>query len=62
VERPETEDLVGAVDTDLDGVEAALARLDDDRYGTCVRCGRPLPPADLDDDPLIDHCPAPCGD
>ncbi|HEU4573069.1 MAG TPA: TraR/DksA C4-type zinc finger protein [Candidatus Limnocylindrales bacterium] len=37
-------------------VEAALARLDDGTYGTCVRCGRPIAPERLDALPWAAHC------
>jgi RNA polymerase-binding transcription factor DksA len=50
------------VEADLGAVQAALARLDDGRYFSCVRCGRPLEPGALEADPLIDHCPDPCAE
>jgi len=60
VEPSDTDNVVRAVDADLDAVDAALERLDAGRYGRCVACGRPLPLALLDSDPLADRCPAPC--
>jgi RNA polymerase-binding protein DksA len=40
----------------LVAVEAALARLDDGTYGTCVRCGRPIAQERLDALPWAAHC------
>ena len=40
----------------LAAVEAALVRLDDGTYGTCVRCGRPIAPERLDALPWAAHC------
>jgi DnaK suppressor protein len=37
-------------------VEAAIARLDDGTYGTCVRCGRPIPEGRLEALPWAAHC------
>lgn len=37
-------------------VEAAIARLDDGTYGTCLRCGRPIAPERLDALPWAAHC------
>ena len=37
-------------------VEAAIARLDDGTYGTCVRCGRPIAQERLDALPWAAHC------
>lgn len=47
---------VAAVERDLQGVDAALRRLDDGSYGTCVSCGRPIEAATLSADPIEDHC------
>lgn len=47
-------DELGALEADLDAVEVALRRLDDGSYGTCERCGAPLPA--LDEDPLARRC------
>lgn len=46
-------------DTDaraLDAVVAALVRLDEGRYGTCVECGEPIDPARLDAIPEAALC------
>jgi len=40
----------------LELVDAALARLDDGRYGACLRCGRPIPTARLEALPWAAHC------
>lgn len=40
----------------LELVDAALARLDDGTYGTCLRCGRPVAPARLEALPWAAHC------
>ena len=36
--------------------DAALARLDDGTFGTCIRCGRPIAPERLDALPWAAHC------
>ena len=41
----------------LDGVDRALASLDDGTYGTCKVCGTPLGDSDLEDDPVRVRCP-----
>ena len=40
----------------LADVEAAITRLDDGSYGTCVRCVRPVAPGRLDALPWAAHC------
>ena len=60
MEPSDTDDVLRAVEADLDAVDAALERLDEGRYGACVGCGRPLPAAVLEADPLTDRCPASC--
>jgi DnaK suppressor protein len=37
-------------------VVAALARLDDGTYGTCIDCGKPIPPARLEVRPEASRC------
>jgi DnaK suppressor protein len=37
-------------------VEAAIERLDQGTYGTCVRCGRPIATGRLDAIPWAAHC------
>lgn len=40
----------------LQKIEAALQRLDDGSYGTCVDCREPIPPARLGAIPYTDFC------
>ena len=40
----------------LAAVDAAIARLDDGTFGTCLRCGRPIAPERLDALPWAAHC------
>ena len=40
----------------LDGVDRALAALDDGTYGTCEVCGTPLGDSDLEEDPVLVKC------
>ena len=40
----------------LAAVDAALARLDEGRFGTCLRCGREIAPARLEALPWAAHC------
>lgn len=47
---------IGEVDHLLDGVEAALTRLDEGTYGTCSTCGRAIDDARLAEDPTILTC------
>jgi DnaK suppressor protein len=37
-------------------IDAALARIKDGSYGTCMRCGDPIPPARLDAQPTARFC------
>ncbi len=58
---PEIEEqrvLLHAAERLLDGVDRALARLDDGTYGTCEACGAALDERDLEGDPLLTHCVA----
>lgn len=47
-ERSQVATLVQQARRHLADVEAALARLDAGTYGTCERCGRPIPPERLE--------------
>ena len=47
---------IAEVERDLQAVDGALRRLDDGTYGTCVSCGRPIPPATLEAEPLRSRC------
>jgi RNA polymerase-binding protein DksA len=40
----------------LGQVEAALARIADGSYGTCLRCGRTIAPGRLEALPWVAHC------
>ncbi len=40
----------------LELVDAAIARLEDGSFGTCLRCGEPIPPARLEALPWAAHC------
>ena len=40
----------------LELVDAALERLDDGSFGTCLRCGKPIAPARLEALPWAGHC------
>ena len=40
----------------LQAVDDALARLDGGTYGTCIRCGRPIPAERLEALPWAAHC------
>ena len=40
----------------LDLVDAALARLDGGTFGTCLRCGEPIPPGRLEALPWAANC------
>ena len=58
---PEIEEqrmLLQAAERLLDGVDRALARLDDGTYGTCEVCGGALDDGELKEDPLLTRCAA----
>jgi len=42
----------------LDGVDRALAALDDGTYGTCEACGEAIGDEELAGDPLLTRCAA----
>lgn len=42
----------------LQQVRAALQRIDDGTYGTCIDCGRPIEPARLEAVPWTPYCRA----
>ncbi len=50
------EATIDEVDRLLDGVEAALTRLDEGTYGACHQCGRPIDDAVLADRPTARAC------
>ncbi|WP_319804204.1 TraR/DksA family transcriptional regulator [Nocardioides dongkuii] len=57
-ERSQLDTLVRQAEERLAEVDAALARLADGSYGTCVRCGRPVPPERLAARPAAATCVA----
>lgn len=48
--------LAQAARSKLEQVTAALDRLDDGTYGTCARCGEPIPAGRLEARPFAAHC------
>ena len=48
--------LLDAIDAELDGVEQALARLDEGSYATCEVCSAPLADEWLAADPVGRRC------
>jgi DnaK suppressor protein len=55
-ERSQLDTLIRQAETRLAEVDAALARLADGSYGTCVVCGRPIPPERLAARPTAAAC------
>ncbi|NJP52055.1 molecular chaperone DnaK [Streptomyces sp. SBST2-5] len=45
-----------AIQSALQEIEQALARLDDGTYGICEGCGKPVPPERLEILPYTRHC------
>lgn len=56
VETPQEVDL-DLVEADLDGVDAALRRLDEGSYGNCEVCEARLGDQQLAADPVARRCP-----
>jgi DnaK suppressor protein len=55
----ERTEVIGLVDTlkgQLDGVDAALARIVDGKYGTCASCGKEIDPARMEARPESIYC------
>ena len=50
--------LLARNDEAMDEIEAALKRIDDGTYGTCVACGAPIPFERLEIVPAADRCVA----
>ena len=55
-ERTEVIGLVDTIKGQLDGVDAALARIDDGKYGTCANCGKEIDPARMEARPESIYC------
>jgi DnaK suppressor protein len=55
-EADRTEAVLLAARSQLDGVLAALARVEDSSYGQCVDCGQQIPPGRLDARPDAARC------
>ena len=58
-ERSQVSALIQQSEQHLAEVEAALGRVADGTYGTCLRCGRPIPAARLEARPVARTC-VPC--
>jgi RNA polymerase-binding transcription factor DksA len=48
--------LLRAAEATLDGVDRALAALDDGTYGACEVCGAAVDGWELERDPLVTRC------
>ncbi|MFN8192674.1 MAG: TraR/DksA C4-type zinc finger protein [Nocardioidaceae bacterium] len=55
-ERSQVAALVAQARRHLAEVDAAIQRLEDGDYGTCVRCGEPIPAARLEARPSAATC------
>lgn len=55
-ERTEVLGLVDSLKSQLDAVDAALARIEEGTYGTCASCSRPINPARLEARPESIYC------
>ena len=55
-ERTEVIGLVDTIKGQLDGVDAALARITEGKYGTCVDCGKEIDPARMEARPESIYC------
>ena len=47
-DQPVSSDDLDAAEADVEAVDRALERLDEGTYGTCERCGNPIPEARLE--------------
>ena len=57
-ERSQLGALIEQAERHVTDVRAALARVEEGRYGTCERCGRPIPPERLEARPTARTCVA----
>lgn len=55
-ERSQIAALVQGNRQHLDEIDAAVARVADGTYGTCLDCGQPIPPARLEARPVAARC------
>ncbi len=55
-ERSQVDTLVQVTRRHLDEIDAALARVADGTYGTCLGCGGPIAPARLEARPIASRC------
>lgn len=55
-ERTERLGLIDSLKGQLDEVEGALDKLEDGSYGTCAKCGQPIPQARLEARPESTLC------
>lgn len=55
-ERTELLGVVESLKAQLDGVDAALARIEEGMYGTCKSCGKEIPAARLEARPASILC------
>ena len=55
-ERSQVATLVREGEQHLDDIDAALARLDAGTYGSCERCGSPIPEGRLEARPTTRRC------
>ena len=55
-ERSQLAALIEQAERHVSDVRAALARLEEGRYGVCERCGRPIPPERLEARPTARTC------
>ncbi|WP_238993532.1 TraR/DksA family transcriptional regulator [Nocardioides caldifontis] len=57
-ERSQVSTLVRQAQRHLREIDAALARVEDGRYGRCERCGEPIPEGRLEARPVARTCVA----
>jgi DnaK suppressor protein len=55
-ERSQVDALVRQARAHLEEIDAALMRVSQSTYGTCERCGEPIPPARLEARPTARTC------
>jgi len=55
-ERTEVIGLVETLKGQLDGVDAALERISEGKYGTCANCGKVIDPARMEARPESIYC------